>query len=211
MKKLSVKRTDYTTLLTAIEGIRTCWRSDDKSDTPLTAPDEPGKKDRELVERIIKMGHTSTLEHIRYTFWIDGISRACLQELARHRHASMSVESTRYCLKRLVDGDTSVDDLLVPSGNDRVDFANKEQLRLLRNILEENTPNDVAKYMLPEAFAVRLTWSINARSLRNFLQLRTAPRALPEIQRLAHAVYANLPHGHHFIFHDVTHGRKDEE
>ncbi len=59
-------------------------------------------KDKELINRVgNKFKHSSTLEHLNYTFYIQGISRACLQEVARHRHTSPSVKSTRYTLKEL--------------------------------------------------------------------------------------------------------------
>ena len=48
----------------------------------------------EVLGRIIKAGHESVLEHITLTYSVKGLSRACLQELARHRHISLSVEST---------------------------------------------------------------------------------------------------------------------
>ena len=55
-----------------------------------------GPKDRELIDRVgNKHKHSSTLEHLVYTFDIEGVSRALLQELARHRMASLSVKSTR--------------------------------------------------------------------------------------------------------------------
>ena len=53
--------------------------------------------------------------------------------------------------------------------------------------------NDIAKYALPEAYRTQLTWSINLRSLQNFLSLRTDKKALPEIQHLAHLIYEALP------------------
>ena len=54
----------------------------------------------EVLGRIIKAGHESILEHITLTYSVKGLSRACLQELARHRHISLSVESTRHTLKK---------------------------------------------------------------------------------------------------------------
>ena len=85
----------YTPLIFCANAIRTCWQSFDKSD-------EGGEKDRELIDRVgNKFKHASTLEHLVYNFYIQGISRALLQELARHRIASLSVKSTRYTLKEL--------------------------------------------------------------------------------------------------------------
>ena len=85
----------HTPLIFCANAIRTCWQSFDKSD-------EGGEKDRELIDRVgNKFKHASTLEHLVYNFYIQGISRALLQELARHRIASLSVKSTRYTLKEL--------------------------------------------------------------------------------------------------------------
>ena len=85
----------HTSLEVCAHAIRTCWQSFDKSD-------DGGKKDKELIDRVgNKFKHSSTLEHLNYTFYIQGVSRALLQELARHRMASLSAKSTRYTLKEL--------------------------------------------------------------------------------------------------------------
>ena len=53
-----------------------------------------------VLKLIIKARHESILEHINLTYSVKELSRACLQELARHRHISLSVESTRHTLKK---------------------------------------------------------------------------------------------------------------
>ena len=96
-------------LYMAAHGARTCWDSHDKSDTRIMECDgfptvyaECGPADAELIDRVgNKFRHQSILEHLVYTFYIEGISRACLQELSRHRMTSPSVKSTRYTLKEL--------------------------------------------------------------------------------------------------------------
>ena len=54
------------------------------------------KKSAELVSRLIKMGHESTIEHITFTFGLEGVSRSFLAQITRHRMASFSVQSQRY-------------------------------------------------------------------------------------------------------------------
>ena len=49
-----------------------------------------------LVEKIISMGHASTMEHVTFTFAIEGISRVLTHQLVRHRIASYSQQSQRY-------------------------------------------------------------------------------------------------------------------
>ena len=196
---MRIKLLHYTPLHVASTAIRKCWASEGKSDT---VDGVLGEKDKALIERVgNKFKHSSTLEHINYTFDIDGISRACLQELARHRHASLSVKSTRYTLKELKRG-TSIKDFLVPTGNRLVDATNKQQLVWVIAELKKGTSNDIVKYMLPEAYKTSLVWTINMRSLQNFLSLRTSKAALWEIRDLAYEVYNQLPETHKFMLVD---------
>lgn len=190
----------------AITAMRRCWKSEEKSDTYYNtwANLVLGANDAALIRRIIKSGHTSTIEHVVYTFDIKGMSRAVLQELARHRIASPSVESTRYCLKRLLTGTSNIRESLVQTGVGAVDDANEAQLkRLLEVMAGEDIPNDKLKYMIPEAFKTNLVWTTNARSFRNFLGLRSAPKALWEIQELARKSHAILPPEHKIFFEDI--------
>jgi thymidylate synthase (FAD) len=200
-----------TPLWVAAKAIRKCWASEDKSDTlphmdkacEIRGYENIGEKDKALIERVgNKNKHASTLEHLNYTFDIDGVSRALLQELARHRHASISVKSTRYTLKELKEGIGSLDDYVVLSGNAIIDDANWKQINELQEALQEGVSNDIAKYMLPEAYKTSLVWTINARSLQNFLSLRTNKAALWEIRELAYQLYNRLPEEHKYLFFD---------
>lgn len=191
----------YTPLLICADAIRTCWQSFDKSD-------EGGEKDKELIDRVgNKFKHASTLEHLVYNFYIEGISRALLQELARHRMASLSVKSTRYTLKELKNEESfsskdseRASKYLVLTGVEMVDEMSIKALENLRLVLVEGISNDKAKYCLPESYKTELTWTINARSLQNFLTLRSDKSALWEIQNLAHALYDALPEEHKYLF-----------
>jgi thymidylate synthase (FAD) len=210
-------------------GARTCWDSGDKSDTEeaiaiarseaimdgndcfFNSDSIIGPKDAELIDRVgNKYRHASILEHVTYNFSIEGVSRALLQELARHRIASLSVKSTRYTLSQLKNEETFnytpenkvkyFDKYLVSTGNDVVDSASFIALCNLQNCLKDGISNDRAKYALPESYRTSLTWSINMRSLQNFLSLRSDKSALWEIQNLAHAIYNELPSEHRYLF-----------
>lgn len=192
----------YTPLDIAVKAIRTCYNSQS---------DNMGCRDTKLLESIIKNKHLSTIEHLYMTFDITGISRACLQELVRHRIASYSVRSTRYTLRELRDEKSFLFDksraskYLVLTGIDEVDSASIQALDNLRKCLQSNT-NDVAKYALPESYKTSLIWTINARSLRNFLELRMSPRALKEIQELARNILLALPKEYELLFKDINGG-----
>ena len=191
----------HTPLIICANAIRTCWQSFDKSDSG-------GKRDKELIDRVgNKFKHSSTLEHLYYNFYIKGISRALLQELARHRMASLSVKSTRYTLKELKDEvEFTQKDIkrakkyLVFTDVALVDEMSIKALENLRKVLVQGISNDKAKYCLPESYKTELTWSINARSLQNFINLRSDKSALWEIQDLARTIYNSLPEDHKYLY-----------
>ena len=237
---MKVELIHHTPLWVASKAIRKCWASEDKSDTIYnttwadstsinnidmqTADKECiicGTKDRALIERIGNQNkHKSTLEHLVYNFNIDGISRACLQELARHRMASYSVKSTRYTLKELKDEDTFIKPisnlgfeydierskqyLVLPPHAIKYDKVWQKQVKALEELRDElvygKDSNDVIKYMLPEAYKTSLVMTINARSLQNFLELRSSKHALWEIRNLARAMFNALPEDHKYLF-----------
>ena len=81
-----------------------------------------------------------------------------------------------------------------------VDSASIKALNNLQAILKEGISNDIAKFCLPESYKTELTWTINARSLQNFIHLRSNKSALWEIRELANRVYEQLPKEHQYIF-----------
>ena len=217
---MKVELLQHTSLETCAHAIRTAWQSFERSDNG-------GENDLALIYKIgNKFKHSSTLEHLVYTFYIQEVSRAVLQELARHRIASPTVKSTRYTLKEL-KGEVKFNLQLIPkissdlyeskemkragkylvwTGNIDVDEASFLALENLRKILKSGVSNDRAKYCLPESYKTELTWTINARSLQNFLQLRSSKAALWEIRDLAFSIYNALPESHKYLFSDSLTG-----
>ena len=233
MKNIEVTLLHHTPLYIASLGARTCWDSFDKSDTDelvkqliedfmkeeaegnVFDSDEElieyyvrantiGSKDLDLLDRVVNQyHHASIAEHISFNFFIDGISRACLQEVSRHRHTSLSVKSSRYTLKELksedsfttnaLEGRVRAEKYLFMTIDETVNRSSVLALENLRSHIQTGTSNDIAKYCMSEAFRTQLTWSINLRSLQNFLSLRTDKKALPEIQHLAKLIYEALP------------------
>lgn len=224
MKNIKVTLLHHTPLYIASDGARTCWSSQDKSDTKRTYEDVPygkelplpkiaiGPKDLALIDRVgNQYHHSSILEHVSFNFFIDGISRACLQELCRHRLSSFSVKSSRYTISELrkeepfteytdindqeylPTGRERAEQYLVMTTDERVNRYSILALDNLRDLVATGMSNDLSKYAIPEAYRTQLTWTINLRSLQNFLSLRTDRKALPEIQHLAHLIYDALP------------------
>lgn len=210
-----------TPLENVVDAIRQCWDSGERKDSIyLNNEFILGAHDKALIERVIEAGHTSTLEHLVYTFHIQDLPRFVLQELARHRMASLSVKSSRYTLKELKSEepfwyyDTSemcdhffterASKYIYLSGIVKLDEAAILALEEVRAAIHDGLPNDVVKQILPECYLCDLYMSINARSAMNLLDLRTSHRALKQFQILAHAMFEQIPEQQKFIFSRVV-------
>lgn len=172
-----------------------------------------------LVER----GHESVIEHINLTFRVEGISRALLQELARHRHISLSVRSTRYTLTKELEGDKRNEAMSEEIGNILLTAASKygpdavEKLQdaapeeitslFLMKLRGKGVPRytDLMKYFLPEFFPTSLVMTANARALRHIFKVRSAPEALHEFRCLTKALYDAIPEDYRGLFKDCMH------
>ncbi len=203
---MKVELKHYTPLSIADDAIGKCW------DKPSN-----GECNIKRIHRVANQAkHASTIEHLSYNFDIDGISRACLQELARHRMSSFSVKSSRYTLGELKEykfgSDLEQDwrKFLVATTNMDVDDKSIKALLNLFELLRKGIPNDLAKYAIPEAYKTSLVWTINARSLQNFLKLRTDKRALWEIRELAYEIFKQLPEDHKFLFEEFLYKEEYE-
>lgn len=195
-------------------------------------PYETIEKQQARIDKVANVSkHSSTVEHIVFSFDIDGISRAVLQELSRHRIASYTVKSSRYtlqelkqelpfCSYRMLEDDQfeiyGTDEqkerakkYLVFMGQDSTDIKSISGLELLRQEIISGTERDKAKYCMPEAYKTALVMTINARALQNFLNLRTDPHALKEIRQLARAMYKVIPETHKFLFIDLIKPEKE--
>lgn len=162
----------------------------------------------EVLGRIIKAGHESILEHINLTYSIKGISRALLQEVSRHRHISLSVESTRHTLRKLL---TESDKFIIPSQTPQTETWNMlthgVMLQILFRLRDEypGLSNDGLKYFIPEFWPTNLVLTSNIRELRHILNLRTAPAALEEFKELARAMYEVVPEQYKYLLKDCVH------
>lgn len=143
------------------------------------------EKVEEFLNRLADLGHESPIEHASYTFAVEGVSRALLAQLTRHRIASYSVQSQRYVDK----GDF---DYIVPPSI----AANPEAAEMFERCMDmldtyyayfasAGIPNEDARFVLPNACDTRIIFTMNARSLHNFFRLRCCNRAQWEIRALA--------------------------
>lgn len=148
------------------------------------------------IRGVLASGHTSVIEHVSFTFAIEGVSRALLAQITRHRLASFSVQSQRYVRmdkdRGSVDGvfDYVIPERILALGQEAVDTyaAQMAQMQGWYNEwmqrLGEEAAED-ARFVLPNAAATRITMTMNARELRHFFSLRCCNRAQWEIRALA--------------------------
>lgn len=184
----------WTSPVLASLGARNCYDSFTKAGCRSIAEyiqNDPD--DHELIDRIAnRHKHESVIEHTVFTFVVV-TNRAVLQQLARHRIASFSVRSTRYTLKKALK---SKEDFLrrnIIFVNQRPDIykAKQEAVESLYNSLyyiinKSPTPrNDDFKEIIPESFYTVVVLTMNARSLKNFLKLRTDKHAWAPIREIA--------------------------
>lgn len=223
---MEVKLLDHTKLSNAVIGARTCWNSFHKGGNYDTPTDDITDEDKELLERLIhKNKHESIAEHITNVFKITGITRMVLIEMTRHRISSYSVKSTRYTLKELKDelpffdnnGDYTDADIeraskyidLSPTKYDTT-FPRLQALENLRRAVINSKDIDEIKYLVPECYLTDLVFTINARSLKNFLKLRLSKAAHYKIRELAKAIYFALPQEHRFLYAPETKELREE-
>jgi len=217
MDNISVELLSATPLHIASHAIRECHASHDKSDNG-------GPKDQDLISRVgCKLKHASTLEHLNFSLAIKGISVAVLGQLTRHRLASYTVQSTRYTTGKFLkdeesflfwDGSSRTDWHITDSNYDRahkylvftdngeVDSFNIFALDNCRKLAQANYSNDELRYALPQAWRTNLTMTINLRSLRNLLVLRTSSHTMLEFRKLAQLIYSAIPTEYHYLLED---------
>ena len=172
-------------LRVAFSAIRTCYSSSDFADIWETEYEKYKTNNDDhlrLVKQIVSHGHTSTLEHITFTFSITGISRACLAQLTRHRIASYSVRSQRYTK---LDGvvDCSV------SGEPEYIQALEVVQKAYKDLLAKGFKAEDARMVLPQSGATNLVMTINLRSFMNMYKVRhLGTHAQAEIGQLVEAM-----------------------
>ncbi len=143
-----------------------------------------GDKSAAMVAKLLSLGHESPLEHVSFTFGIEGVSRALSHQLVRHRIASYSQQSQRYV--RMEDFDFVTPPAIANSPEAQREFlAAIDAVRRAYASLLSYVPAEDARYVLPNACATKLVATLNARSLYNFFALRCCRRAQWEIRALA--------------------------
>lgn len=147
---------------------------------------QDGARREALLAKILSVGHLSTLEHVSFSFGIEGISRACSHQLVRHRLASYSQQSQRYVShKQRFSAVTPPSIAKQPELMALFDAALAQMHEVYGQLMEAGIPAEDARFVLPNAAETKLVMTMNARELLHFFALRCCRRAQWEIRALA--------------------------
>ncbi|MBQ7039765.1 MAG: FAD-dependent thymidylate synthase [Clostridia bacterium] len=162
-----------------------------------------------FLKMLLSLGHESPIEHVTFTFGVEGVSRSLLAQLTRHRIASYTVKSQRYVkegqfeyiippeiekepeakalfLKTMELEQKAYDELteILQAKHKKAFIAEGLDEKEAEKKAEKKAIED-ARYVLPNACSTTLMMTFNARSLYNFFEHRCCERAQWEIRDMA--------------------------
>lgn len=167
------------------------------------------EKTESFIDMLVSVGHESVMEHVSFTFGIEGISRACSHQLVRHRIASYSQKSQRYVnengfefvtppaieaeseakaefdrmINEISESYSKIADILTESHKKR--FIAEGMDEKSASSKARKLANEDARFILPNACETKIVVTMNVRSLFNFFRHRCCNRAQWEIRAVA--------------------------
>jgi thymidylate synthase (FAD) len=168
-----------------------------------------GENTEKFLNMLMDIGHESPIEHVSFTFAVEGVSRTLTHQLVRHRIASYSQQSQRYVRLEQFE-------YVVPPSIDSIPEAREVYIKAMKedqkaynklvDILIEKHMNSLvekgnnperakkaaekmaiedARYVFPNACETKIVFTMNARTLYNFFRHRCCNRAQWEIRQMA--------------------------
>jgi thymidylate synthase (FAD) len=161
------------------------------------------KELRTVLQQVMKLGHTSVVEHASFTFAISDVSRALTHQLVRHRIASYSQQSQRYV--NLTEPSYVIPPSIMKNKKMRKAYDDTMQLiwEQYNKLLKLGIPAEDSRYVLPNATCTNLMVTMNARSLLNFFELRCCLHAQWEIRQCANHMLTEVKKVAPLIFKDA--------
>ncbi|MBE6445788.1 MAG: FAD-dependent thymidylate synthase [Alphaproteobacteria bacterium] len=166
---------------------RTCYNAGRPEDMYATVDEITPENKIKLLSAVIRSGHHSVLEHQTLTFFISGVSRALTHQLVRHRIASYSQQSQRYC--EFKDGQFEyVIPPKIKSNPEALavfEQAMRQDVSAYEKLISLGLPAEDARSVLPQACCTNIVVSMNIRSFMHFCNERLCTCAQLEIRQLA--------------------------
>lgn len=199
----------YIEILDDIDGInilkriekygRVCYKSEDR------ITDESALQ---FVSNILESGHESVIEHEKISVRVV-CDRGVSHEIVRHRIASYSQESTRYCnyTKEKFGNELT---FIKPCfwDEDSESYKVWEQTMLViekayNQLISEGVKPQEARSILPNSLKTELIMTMNLREWRHFLSLRTSERAHPQMREAAEQILVLFKQKIPIIFDEI--------
>jgi thymidylate synthase (FAD) len=179
---------------------------------------EPSGNAENFIKKIIRLGHESVLEHVSISVRII-TDRGVTHELVRHRLASYSQESTRYCNYSKDRFDNEIKCILPTCFyNLDSDLLNKQfhawftacntASDFYFDLLFSGQSPQQARSVLPNSLKTEIVMTANLREWRHFFKLRTAKAAHPQMRDLALSMLEGFKKELPVVFDDIN--PKDE-
>ena len=179
---------------------RVCYKSEGKMGEGTSAT---------FIKGIVARGHESVIEHEKITVLVT-CDRGVTHEIVRHRIASYSQESTRYCN---YTGDKFGNEITFIKPcfweEDSPQFNSwRECMQQIEQayftLIEQGARPEQARSILPNSLKAEIVVTMNIRSWRNFLKLRTEAGAHPQIRQVAGMILAEFKARVPYLFDDIT-------
>lgn len=196
-----------------LKHLELCARTAYKSEDRIT---EDGESAKRFVKMLIESGHESTLEHggmtVKFT-----VDRGVSHEIVRHRLASYTQESTRYCNYSkdkfgneitvidpapMLEPDDEFEDILI-GYNTWYDACYDAEKRYFEMLDKGCSPQE-ARSVLPNSLKTEVVMTANWREWRNVLKLRTAKDAHPQIREVMIPLLDELKTHVPVLFDDIS-------
>jgi len=174
------------------------------NNTTISELEQSSEKELQaILDHVMKLGHTSVVEHTTFTFAIGHVSRSLTHQLVRHRIASYAQQSQRY-----VNLETPC--FITPpkiAKNKEMNTAYEQVMSTIwkeyNKLLKLGIPAEDARYVLPNATCTNIMVTMNARSLLNFFELRCCLHAQWEIRQLANKMLKLVKEKAPLLFKDA--------
>lgn len=177
---------------------RVCYKSEEKISLDLTSATK-------LIRHIIEIGHESVLEHEKATVRII-CDRGVSHEIVRHRIASYSQESTRYCNYNK-KGVTFIKPLFFQEGSSKYNLwlSAMQYCEDVYNLLicQGASPQE-ARSVLPNSLKTEIVITFNMREWRHFFRLRCSPKAHPQMREITIPLLKEFQRRIPIIFDDIN-------
>ena len=161
-----------------------------------------------FIRNILKRGHESVIEHASITFKIV-CDRGVSHEIVRHRIASYSQESTRYCnysQDKFRNELSFIKPCFWETDSESYKIWESAMLQIEKNyfsLIDNGASPQEARSILPNSLKTEIYVTMNLREWRHFLKLRTSKAAHPQMQEVSIMIYDVLVKKLPVIFDDI--------